>query len=142
MQVKCIKTFNFSGTITVFVSQNTWFLYGFMQVPHQTCAIGGQKVCRWAWAIQQKINVFVSCFTPKNKHIYIFYWTRLIFYFFLLLTVSCLPQSFDVRMSSFRWHYCIPVIWWVYDIDATIGVMLKMFFFFSYLCDHVQTPIL
>jgi len=30
----------------------------------------------------------------------------------------------------------------VYDIDATIGVMLKMFFFFSYLCDHVQTPIL
>jgi len=26
-------------------------------------------------------------------------------------------------------HYCIHVIWWVYDIDATIGVMLNMLFF-------------
>jgi len=63
----------------------------------------------------------------------------LIFYFLLLLTVSCLPQSFDVRMPSFLSHYWIPVLWWVYD--ATVGAMLKMFSFF-YSCDHVQTPIL
>jgi len=25
-------------------------------------------------------------------------------------------------------HYWIPVLWWVCDIDTTIGVMLKMFF--------------
>jgi len=49
-------------------------------------------------------------------------------YFLLLLTVSCLPQSFDVRMHSFLSHYWIPVLWWLYDIDATIGVTLKMFF--------------
>jgi len=52
---------------------------------------------------------------------------RLIFYFLLLLTVSCLPQSFDVRMPSFLSHYSIPVLWWVHD--ATVGVMLKMLFF-------------
>jgi len=43
-------------------------------------------------------------------------------------------------LPSFLSRYWIPVLWWVYDIDATIGVILK--FFFSYPCDHVQTPIL
>jgi len=56
---------------------------------------------------------------------------RLIFYFLLILTVSCLLQSFDVRMPSFLSHYWIPVLWWVYDIDATIEVMLKIFFLLS-----------
>jgi len=65
---------------------------------------------------------------------------RLIFYFFLLLTVSCLPRSFDVRMPSFLSHYWILILWWMYD--ATVKVMIKMLFFFSYLCDHVQTHIL
>jgi len=60
------------------------------------------------------------------------------FYFLFLLTVSCLSQSFDVRMPSFLSHYWIPVLWWVYDV--AVAVMLN--FFFSYPCDHVQTPIL
>jgi len=51
---------------------------------------------------------------------------RLIFCFLLLLTVSC-PQSFDVRMLSLLSHYWIPVLWWVND--ATVAVMLKIFFF-------------
>jgi len=29
-------------------------------------------------------------------------------------------------MPPFLSHYCIPVLWWVYD--TTVGVMLKMFF--------------
>jgi len=51
-----------------------------------------------------------------------------LFYFLLLLTVSCLglPQSFDVRMPSFLSHYWILVLWWVYDV--IVGVMLKIFF--------------
>ena len=49
------------------------------------------------------------------------------FYFLLLLTVSCLPHRFDERMPSFLSHYWIPVLLWVYD--ATVGLMLKMFFF-------------
>jgi len=53
---------------------------------------------------------------------------RLIFYFLLHLTVSCLPQSFDARMPSFLSRYWIPALWWVSDNDATIGVMLKCFF--------------
>jgi len=33
-------------------------------------------------------------------------------------------------MPSFLSHYCNPVtICWVYDIDATIGMMFKMLFF-------------
>jgi len=48
-----------------------------------------------------------------------------LFYFLLLLTVSCLPQSFNVRMPSFLSHYWVPVLWWVYD--ATVGVMLNVF---------------
>jgi len=44
-------------------------------------------------------------------------------------------------MPLFLSHYCIPVIWWVDDNDATIGVMLKMLFFFCP-CDDVPTPIL
>jgi len=32
-------------------------------------------------------------------------------------------------MPSFVSHYCIPIIWWVFDIDATIGMMSKMLFF-------------
>ena len=51
---------------------------------------------------------------------------RLIFYFLLLSTVSCSPQSFDVRMPSFLSHYWIPVLWRVHV--ATVGVMIKMFF--------------
>jgi len=53
--------------------------------------------------------------------------TNFLAYFLLLLTNSCLPQSFDVRMPSFLSHYWIPVLWWMYDIDATIGVMLIFF---------------
>jgi len=41
--------------------------------------------------------------------------------------VSCISQSFDEIMPLFLSHYCIPVIWWVYDIDTTIGVMLNFF---------------
>jgi len=50
---------------------------------------------------------------------------RLIFYFLVLLTVSCSPQSFNVRIPSFLSHYWIPVLCWVYD--TTVGVMLKFF---------------
>jgi len=57
---------------------------------------------------------------------------------FVFLSVSCLPQSFDVRMPSFLSHYWIPVLWWVYD--ATVGVLLKCFC--SYQSGRVQTPIL
>jgi len=44
-------------------------------------------------------------------------------------------------MPPFLSLYWIPVLRWVYDIDATIRVMSKMFFF-SYSCDHAQTAIL
>jgi len=40
-------------------------------------------------------------------------------------SVSCLPQSFDVRMHSFLSHYWIPVLWWVNDF--TVGALLKCF---------------
>jgi len=54
---------------------------------------------------------------------------------FFILSVSCLPQTFDARMLSFLSHYWIPVLWWVYD--ATVLVLLKCFC--SCLCGHVQT---
>jgi len=59
---------------------------------------------------------------------------RLYFYFLLLSTVSCLPQSFDVRMPSFLPHYwdpCIMVgVWRCIWGDVNI--------YFSYPCDHVM----
>jgi len=64
---------------------------------------------------------------------------RLIFYFLLLLTVTCLPQSFDVRMLSFLSHYSIPVLWWVYD--ATVEVILNFFPIHVIMCKHLWLAI-
>jgi len=93
------------------------------------------------WRLQNLGNLFRCRFHDKCVVKHLEFWlkqlhvsvrqcavwtpTRLIFSF-LLLTVSCLPQSFDVRMPSLLSHYSIPVLWLVYD--ATVGVMLKFFF--------------
>jgi len=83
-------------------------------------------------AFETLIGTFACICAPMYTPI------RLIVHFLLLSTVSCLPKNFDVRMPYFSSHYSIPVLWWV--CDAAVEVMLKKFF--SYPCDHVQTPIL
>jgi len=57
---------------------------------------------------------------------------------FFLYSVSCSPQSFDVKMPSFLSHYRISALWWVND--ATAGALLKYFAPIS--VGRVQTPIL
>jgi len=59
-------------------------------------------------------------------------------FYFLIFSVSCLPQSFDVRMPSFISHYWIPPLWWVND--ATVGALLKCFA--PIVVGRVQTHIL
>jgi len=54
------------------------------------------------------------------------------------VSVSCLPQGFDVRMPLFFSYYWIPTLWWVND--ATVGIPLNCFAPLN--VGHVQTPIL
>jgi len=53
-------------------------------------------------------SIFGGFKPPKSPH-----GDGTAFYFFLLLSVSFLSQSYDVRMPSFLSHYWIPVLWWV-----------------------------
>ena len=91
-------------------------------------------VWRWptdivVYALDQcRPTSLINIFLHNNKMCTLI---RCILYFLLLLRVNCLPQSFDGRMPSFLSlsHYWISVLWWVYD--ATVAVMLKMFFLLS-----------
>ena len=91
--------------------------------------INGTKLSATSWFKIQENVLAVDLMINALQSIWNFDWNSLqpfehqcalpfdLFFILFFFSVSCLPQSFDIRMPSFFSHYRIPALWWVNDAN-------------------------